>query len=127
MSDVPTRRYLMLNLIGAAVWAAAVAYLGYALGEAAEALLGQIHRYELAIFAAIAGLGAILWGVHFARRRRQRSRILEQCGSDARTVGAEVFARTSLTRPARRSCLSRRRSRRRIAGQRRGCSRRARA
>ena len=77
MSDVPTRRYLVLNLIGAAVWAAAVSYLGYSLGEAAEALLGQIRRYELGIFAAIAALGTILWGVHFARRRRQRSRILE--------------------------------------------------
>ena len=77
MSDVPTRRFLVLNLIGAAVWAAAVSYLGYSLGEAAEALLGQIRRYELGIFAAIAALGTILWGVHFARRRRQRSRILE--------------------------------------------------
>jgi membrane protein DedA with SNARE-associated domain len=77
MSDVPTRRYLVLNLIGAAVWAAAVSYLGYTLGEAAEALLGQIRRYELGIFAAIAALGAILWGAHFARRRWQRKKLLE--------------------------------------------------
>ncbi|MHC4505613.1 MAG: DedA family protein [Planctomycetota bacterium] len=84
MSDVPTRRYLMLNLIGAGVWTAAVAYLGYFLGEAAETLLGQLRRYELGIFAAIAALGTILWGMHFARRRRQRNKMLEQCGSDAR-------------------------------------------
>lgn len=84
MSEVPARRYLVLNLIGAAVWAMAVAYLGYSLGEAAEALLGRLRRYELAIFAAIAALGAIVWGVHFARRRRQRSKMLEQSGSDAR-------------------------------------------
>jgi membrane protein DedA with SNARE-associated domain len=83
MSDVPTRRYVVLNLIGAAVWAAAVAYLGYYLGEAAEALLEQVRRYELGIFAAIAALGMILWCVHFARRSRHRSRILEQRGSDA--------------------------------------------
>jgi len=82
MSDVPTRRYLVLNLIGAAVWAAAVACLGYYLGEAAEALLGQIRRYELAIFAAIAVLGTVLWGVHFAQRRRQRNKLLEQFGSE---------------------------------------------
>ena len=84
MSDVPMRRYLVLNLIGAAVWTAAVAYLGYFLGEAAETLLGQLRRYELGIFSAIAALGTILWGLHFARRRRQRNKILEQCGSEAR-------------------------------------------
>jgi membrane protein DedA with SNARE-associated domain len=75
-SDVPTRRYLALNLIGAAVWSAAVAYLGYSLGGVAEALLGQIHRYELGIFAAIACVGAILWSIRFARRRRESSESL---------------------------------------------------
>lgn len=83
MSDVPTRRYLMLNLIGAALWSATVASLGYFVGEAAEALLGQIRRYELGIFAGIAAVGAILWGTNFARRRRQRNEILEQRGPGA--------------------------------------------
>jgi len=83
MSDVPARRYFMLNLIGAAFWAATVACLGYFVGEAAEALLGQLRRYELGIFAAIAAVGAILWGMHFARRRRKRTQILEQRGPDA--------------------------------------------
>ena len=84
MSGVPARRYLILNLIGAAAWSAAVAYLGYFLGEAAEALLGKVRRYELGIFAAIAAVGTILWAIQFLRRRRQRKQILEQCGSDAR-------------------------------------------
>ena len=56
---------------------------GYFLGEAAEALLGRLHRYELGIFVAIAALGTVPWGMHFARRRRQRNKILEQRGSDA--------------------------------------------
>jgi membrane protein DedA with SNARE-associated domain len=73
----------MLNLIGAAFWAATVACLGYFVGEAAETLLGQIRHYELAIFAAIAAVGAILWSMHFARRRRQRNEILEQRDPDA--------------------------------------------
>ena len=72
VSDVPARRYLVLNLIGGAIWAAAFAYLGFSLGSAAEALLGQIHRYELAIFAVIAGIGTTLWCIRFLRRRRQR-------------------------------------------------------
>jgi membrane protein DedA with SNARE-associated domain len=84
MSDVPTRRYLMLNAIGTAVWSAGVTYLGYSLGQAAEALLGQIRRYELGIFSAITAVGAIVWGIHFARRRRQRNEILEQRGSHTR-------------------------------------------
>jgi membrane protein DedA with SNARE-associated domain len=80
MSDVPTRRYLTLNLIGATAWAAVVSYLGYFLGETAEALLGQLRRYELGIFAAIAAVGTILWGVHLGSRRRQRKKILEESG-----------------------------------------------
>ena len=60
-----------------------MAYLGYFLGEAAEALLGQLRRYELGIFGAIAAVGTILWGIGLARRRRQRKEILEQRDSDA--------------------------------------------
>jgi len=85
MSAVPARRYVVLNAIGDAVWAAAVAYLGYSVGEAAQSLLGQLRRYELGIFATIVALGTILWGVHFVRRRRQRNEILARRGSDART------------------------------------------
>jgi membrane protein DedA with SNARE-associated domain len=82
VSDVPTRRYLVLNLFGAALWAAAVAYLGYSLGEAAEVLLGHVHRYELAIFATIAAVGPILWGVRSSRRRHHGKRSLEERVSD---------------------------------------------
>jgi membrane protein DedA with SNARE-associated domain len=81
MSDVPAGRYMVLNLVGAAIWAAAIAYLGYSLGEAAEVLLGQVRRYELGIFAAIAALGVILWGTRLSRRRHQRRKLLERGGS----------------------------------------------
>jgi hypothetical protein len=59
-----------------------VAYLGYSLKEAAEALLGQVRRYELVIFVTIAAVGTILWGVRSSRRRRYRRKILGHRASD---------------------------------------------
>ena len=90
MSNVPARRYLVLNLIGAAIWAVGVGCFAYYLGEAAEVVLGQLHRYELGIFAAIAAVGSMVWGVHLARSRRQRTKILgvaREAGSSPRTPG----------------------------------------
>jgi membrane protein DedA with SNARE-associated domain len=59
-------RFLLLNGIGAAVWAAAIGTLGYLLGHSIEVLLGEVKRFELAIAGAILLVGAAVWLV---RRR----------------------------------------------------------
>jgi membrane protein DedA with SNARE-associated domain len=73
MSDVPTARFVVLNIVGAAVWAVAVALLGWFVGEAAKQLLGHIQRYERGIFAAIVIVGAALWIWHHLRARTRTS------------------------------------------------------
>lgn len=70
MSDVSAARFAVLNAIGAAVWAVAIALLGWFVGEAAEQMLGHLKRYEHAIGATIIAVGVGLWIWHFVRRRR---------------------------------------------------------
>jgi membrane protein DedA with SNARE-associated domain len=67
-SGVPPLRFALLNAIAAAIWSIAFASLGYALGNTLEAVLGDLARYERAVFAAIALAGAATW---LWRRRRQ--------------------------------------------------------
>ncbi len=61
MSGVARGRFAALNAVAAAGWATAIGRLGYAVGEAAERALGEVERYELAVFAALAVLGAGFW------------------------------------------------------------------
>ena len=63
-------RFLVLNLVGATVWAVAVGVAGYLFGNALEAVLGDIKRYELALFAGFAVIGVLVWTARRLRARR---------------------------------------------------------
>lgn len=54
-------KFFLLNFFGALVWAIAVAYLGYYFGTVAEALMGQIQKYEMYILGALVALGLFLF------------------------------------------------------------------
>ncbi|MGH7788107.1 MAG: DedA family protein [Candidatus Binatia bacterium] len=74
MSDISTARFVVLNAIGAALWAVAVAALGWFVGSAAKQLLGHLERYEARVAAAIIAIGVVLWiWHHLAARRRGRA------------------------------------------------------
>jgi membrane protein DedA with SNARE-associated domain len=68
-SGVSRARFLPLNLVSAALWAGVFGTLGYVLGNTMEAVLGDVRRYERAVFAAIMVAGLALWSW-----RRWRSR-----------------------------------------------------
>lgn len=70
MSSVPTLRFQALNFAGAALWASSGAVAGYLFGNAIEAILGDLHRYEKYLLAAIVLGGLAYWW--FSRRRAQR-------------------------------------------------------
>lgn len=72
MSSVPTMRFVLLNALGAMVWAIAVGAGGYLVGNALEALLGNIKHYEHEAFAGIAAVGLFIWATYFYRRKRRR-------------------------------------------------------
>jgi len=81
MSAIRGRRFLILNFLAAAFWAAGFIAVGYFLGHAFRAVLGDIAReFSLAmlvVFLAIAlGIGLF----HRVQRRRQ-NRILPAVGA----------------------------------------------
>ena len=72
MSRIGATKFLLLNALGALLWSVAGALAGYLLTQAADALLGDIKRFELAFLAAIATLGLCLWGYRTLRSRLAR-------------------------------------------------------
>jgi membrane protein DedA with SNARE-associated domain len=54
VSRVPAPRFVILNMIACAVWAALVAGIGYVFGRAVERLLGRFGAVEHDIAAAVA-------------------------------------------------------------------------
>ncbi len=71
LSRISALRFLALNTVSAAVWAALVAGLGYAFGQALEALLHDVERYEAWVLGAAIVLAV---GVRLALRARERRR-----------------------------------------------------
>lgn len=68
MSSIPTLRFQLLNFAGAVLWASSGAVAGYLFGNAIEAILGDIQRYEKYILAFLAAAGLAYWW--FSRQRK---------------------------------------------------------
>ena len=74
MSAVSARKFLLLNAIGAMVWAAAIGTCGYFFGQALELVVGGIKRYEHLLILAVFLTGALIWVLYFMRRRKNKLR-----------------------------------------------------
>jgi membrane protein DedA with SNARE-associated domain len=70
MSNVPVPRFVLLNTLGAAVWATLFSLIGYAFGHAAERVLGTVREYEKDALIALAVLGCVIGVVHWLRRSK---------------------------------------------------------
>lgn len=60
-SNIQPGRFLVLNIIGAAIWAISVGALGYLFGHTLEIIIEDIKQYELEVIIAIIGIGSLLW------------------------------------------------------------------
>lgn len=70
-SRVHPLKFALLNIVSAAIWAAAVATLGFALGEAAEVVLKHVKQYEIWLLVAIAIVGTAIHLFFVFRKRKQ--------------------------------------------------------
>ena len=70
MGRVQAWKYMVFNLIGAAIWAPLIAGVGYFFGSVLESVLHDVKRYEMWVFAAVAAIGLLLAIVHHRRARK---------------------------------------------------------
>ncbi|KTT30319.1 DedA family protein [Pseudomonas rhizoryzae] len=61
LSGYPPARYLILNGIGAIVWATVLGYAAYHFGAVLEGVLGNLKRYELMVLGGFVMIGLLLW------------------------------------------------------------------
>jgi membrane protein DedA with SNARE-associated domain len=85
LSGYPPRRYLLLNGIGAAVWALALGLAAYHFGAILEGMLGSIKKYELWVLGGLLVLGLALW----LRRRFRNSRAERRAAAEGQAAEAE--------------------------------------
>ena len=84
VSQVPTWRFTLLNILGAVIWASAFTLAGFIFGEAIHNLLGKGHhagRWTLFAAGAIVVLVGVIWAVRYLLRRRKVR--LEKAAQDA--------------------------------------------
>lgn len=70
-SRISAAKFAVFNAIGAIIWAIVVAGVGYLFGEAASAILGELHNLEVWLFLGL--LAAALLFMLFQRLRSRRN------------------------------------------------------
>jgi membrane protein DedA with SNARE-associated domain len=70
VSRVSPLRFTALNLLGALAWSVVIGVLGYLFGQTLDILIGNIRRFEIWVFIALAALGMCIWLIHSLRQRR---------------------------------------------------------
>jgi membrane protein DedA with SNARE-associated domain len=67
-SHISPKRFLILNIIGAALWATVIGSAGYLFGSVLELILNDIKKYELLVFITLAVIGMVLWVIYFKKK-----------------------------------------------------------
>jgi membrane protein DedA with SNARE-associated domain len=74
MSEVSVRRFVTLNILGAALWAVSFAWGGYLFGAAIETVIDKRHRAWILLGLLV--LMCVIWVVRLIFRRRNIKRQL---------------------------------------------------
>lgn len=76
-SNIPPIRYLVLNILGALIWAVTIGSLGYLFGQTLEIIIGDIKRYESLIFVMLAIAGIAFWLIQTRKKRKDKNRSVD--------------------------------------------------
>jgi len=71
-SKIKPARFIILNILGAAIWAVIVGTMGYLFGYTLEIFIDNVKKYELLVFAGLAGIGIIIWLLRFIKKSSDR-------------------------------------------------------
>jgi membrane protein DedA with SNARE-associated domain len=101
MSPMRAGKYVVLNVIGAAVWAVALAAGGYALGEAYEVVIDDVASSKKWFLLFLISVAVGLWAFSHWRMRRRVRREREEREAQARagSTPAPGPATTAVARP----------------------------
>ena len=66
-------RFLILNVVGAGVWAVSVGWLGYVFGHTLEVIIDDVKRYEGWVLGIVCLVGGGIWFAHWFRTRKTAS------------------------------------------------------
>jgi len=77
MSRIAAWRFMLLNMIAAFIWAAALGSVSYLLGAVMQRLLAKFEVVEHYAILIVAIAGALVWLVHFIGTRLRTRRYLE--------------------------------------------------
>ena len=69
-SGIAPGKFMLLNAVGAALWAIVVALAGYLLGHTVALFFAEAHRYALYGALGIALIAMAVWGWRIAKRPR---------------------------------------------------------
>lgn len=73
MSHVTARRFIILNTIGAAIWALSFGFGGYLFGEVMMAFVKDVKRHQMHILAAGCAILILIWLLRKFMRRKKTS------------------------------------------------------
>lgn len=72
-SNVPSFRFLILNLLGALIWSIAFGVMGYMFGHTIELIIGDIEYYEIWLFLGLVIMGISIWCIYFFNKKKSIS------------------------------------------------------
>jgi len=71
---IKASRFIILNAIGAVLWAVLVSGGGYLFGAALEVVMNDIKRYEIEVILGILLIGGFSWMIHRLREKKKKCR-----------------------------------------------------
>lgn len=69
-TEIPSRKFVPLNMVAAAIWGPGIAWAGYAFGTAMEPWLNDLKALVIVAILLLLALPLVLLGVRWLRARR---------------------------------------------------------